>query len=442
MKTSYLCIIAFVFLCSVNLNFTTAQEISIEKLEAKAKSVDRNANLPDVTPNVQTPDDVLKELINIAISNHPTVQQAMANVNKIKGERFQATRYLNPTLMYQANEIGNAGSAGQHGIAISQTYIRGNKLGLNDQVKGWEEQVIRAEYQTQLYKIAGGIRLQYYEWLAAQQKAESLRTLVQFSEKAVNSAQKLQKVGEIPERQLMQVQILLQQNKLALNNADIFSDGARKRLLNIANLPLYPLPIFTSGLSGKLPQIHTQSMWEEILGKSPEITKARNKSLTAQWNVQRQKVEPIPDLQTQLGVQYDDGSDDTFVSISLGGKIPVFNKNRGNIYAANSEYISACKEIETVELSLRQRFVSSMQAYQAAVQRVEVYEDEILPLTLKNVRTTINAFQAGEANYLELLTAQQSYIDTLLSLVDARKEVWKEYANMKSLLLVEKLGAR
>ena len=72
-------------------------------------------------------------------------KRLIADVDRARGLRWQVTRKPNPFVGYSASEVGNEGRAGQQGVYFSQEIVTANKLGLNDQVAGWEIEHISGE---------------------------------------------------------------------------------------------------------------------------------------------------------------------------------------------------------------------------------------------------------------------------------------------------------
>ncbi|MCP4504862.1 MAG: TolC family protein, partial [Fuerstiella sp.] len=73
----------------------------------------------------------LADLESLALQRNPTLATATARMNAARGQKVQAGLYPNPSVGYHATEIGNLGTAGQQGAFISQRFITGGKLELD-----------------------------------------------------------------------------------------------------------------------------------------------------------------------------------------------------------------------------------------------------------------------------------------------------------------------
>ena len=75
-----------------------------------------------------------------------------------------------------------------------------------------------------------------------------------------------------------------------------------------------------------------------------------------------------------------------------------------------------------------QQFISSRQ-------RADRYAKQILP----NIRETYNlvnkGYKAGESSFLQLLTAQRTYVQANLTYLDAVRDTWAAFFEIEGLLL-------
>src|SRR5579884_1478434 len=111
----------------------------------------------------------LADLEQMALRRNPTLVQAAANVEIAQGRQVQSGLYPNPTVGYQADRIGAAGTAGElQGAFIDQTIITAGKLRLNRAKLGQEVAQAEAQAQAQQYRVVNGVRVRYYQLLAMQ----------------------------------------------------------------------------------------------------------------------------------------------------------------------------------------------------------------------------------------------------------------------------------
>jgi cobalt-zinc-cadmium efflux system outer membrane protein len=133
----------------------------------------------------------IAQLEQMAESRNPTLAQAARRFQALHGQQVQVRLYPNPVIGYQTEEIGDNGSAGQHGMFFSQEIVTANKLGLNR--AGASHEVRQAEWDWQMQRQRGlnDVRARAYEVLAARRTMEIADELVRIGQAAVDVAQRL-----------------------------------------------------------------------------------------------------------------------------------------------------------------------------------------------------------------------------------------------------------
>ncbi|HAH43865.1 MAG TPA: TolC family protein, partial [Planctomycetaceae bacterium] len=89
----------------------------------------------------------LESLLQMALDSNPTLAEATAVVYKAEGIKTQVGLRPNPVIGYSGVEIGDDGRGGQQGAFFSQTYVRGNKLQLNQDVAHHDVQSLSWELE-------------------------------------------------------------------------------------------------------------------------------------------------------------------------------------------------------------------------------------------------------------------------------------------------------
>ena len=130
------------------------------------------------------------------------------------------------------------------------------------------------------------------------------------------------------------------------------------------------------------------------------------------------------------------------VTIQIGLPIPRFNQNQGAICQARQEVIAATNNVEMRLLQLRQKLVQSFQTYQDAKLQVETYEASVLPRSRESLELIIEGFQQGEVDFLQLLTAQRTYFQVNLAVIEQQGIMWRHRIGIEGLLLSGSLEPR
>ncbi|NQT38391.1 MAG: TolC family protein [Planctomycetes bacterium] len=377
----------------------------------------------------------LAEFEALAMGNNPTLAQAAARVRAIRGKYTQAGLHPNPVLGYSGEDIGEDGSAGKHGLFISQEVVTAGKLRLAQATVSHEiRQAMRAE-ETQRFRVLNDTRTAFYEVLIAQRTVSLYDELVAFGNESLRSTRLLEQADQGSPVDVLQAKVLAETTMLERADAEYRLLAAWRGLVTVVGVPDMP----PRRLPDMLATPAAQWTWDEALGRllaeSPELAEARAAVSRASCQVQRECAGRVPNLQLQAGVQYDTGGQRTVTGIEVGLPLMLFNRNQGNIRQAQAELAAAHKEVVRVELDLRQRLATAFREYAAARNRVDQYA-QVVVSTAKEARDSVDKLhKGGQVSYLTLLTAQQTYARVRLAQVESLSRLWTSSARIDGMLL-------
>ncbi len=382
------------------------------------------------------------QLEALAIQNNPTLEQARAETWKTYGRYVQAGLYPNPDVGYAASEVGNEGRGGQQGTYIQQEFVFGGKLGLSQNVASAERDAADHALLLQELRVRNNVRLEYYAILVANRNLDLAKQLFAVAENAARLAKIRSEQGEASKLDELQARGEQQRAAVAVAQATNAVEATWKRLQAVVGDPtLSKQPLAGNIEQNVLPDISYPELLERLQLTSPQIRLAEARINRAEAAVARAEVEPIPNLTIQNTIQYDASTRFTVVGIQATMPIPVFNRNQGNITEAENEWIRASREVDRLRLEQQRALATRWQEFANARVQVEQYRSEVLPTVSETLTLTRSAYEAGEADYLRLLTAQRSYTETYRDYVAALGAAWREAVQINGLLLTDGLAA-
>ena len=182
-----------------------------------------------------------------------------------------------------------------------------------------------------------------------------------------------------------------------------------------------------------------KSSWDEalqrLLSDSPEIAAAFADLHRARWTLRRACAEVTPNVNVQVAVHHDAPADDVVTGLQVGVPVPILNRNQGAIRQARAEIAAAERNIERLELELRERLAGAFKQYADSRFEVEKYSLEILPKAKQTLDLVTRGYRQGEVGYLEQLTAQKTYFQTNISYIEALRDLWRGTIRIDGLLL-------
>jgi cobalt-zinc-cadmium efflux system outer membrane protein len=389
----------------------------------------------------------LEELQQMALQNNPTFAQSAANIQAAEGRKKQSGLYPNPTVGYQGEQIrGGSFHGGEQGFFVQQDIVLGGKLGLNRKIFDQELKQAETEAEEQKLRVVTNVRMSYIQALAAQQTLELRQNLSKLADDAVQTSHQLLNVGQADAPDVLESEVEAQQAQLAVTLAEQNQQRVWKALAAVVGNPRLPL----MKLEGKLedtPPVNADELVERIANDSPTVRIAELGVKRAEAALARAKREPIPDLQLRGGMQQNGellaGPGERAVGLqafaSAGVRIPIFDRNQGNIATAKADAERAKREVERVKLLLRERAASVVQNYTFSQTAVDRYKNQMIPRAQKAYEMYSKKYQEMAAAYPQVLIAQRTLVQLEVSYVTALESFATSLLSLQSYLLTDGL---
>ncbi len=382
----------------------------------------------------------LSDLESMALQNNPTIAQAQAAVDAATGQYVQAGLYPNPSVGYSADEIGDEGRSGQQGAFLSQEIVTAGKLEWSQHAAAHEVERLQELLEAQRYRVLTAVRINFYEALVAQRTVRLAEELAKISQEAVEAAEAMVRAQQAARPDLLRARIEANRAQNFLAAARAQEKAAWQRLAAVVGLPDLPPTPLSGDLAPPLKKLDLAQVREQLLAASPELMAAERAVLQARAALERARREPIPNIQTQVGVAYDAASKYSIASVQVGVALPIFDLNQGNILSAESRLIAAQREVERLRLELQNRLAPVLQDYVTAEAQVRRYSEQILPDAKETLRLITEGYRQGEFGYLDLLTAQRTYFETNLAYLQTLRNWWKARLQIDGFLLSDGLA--
>src|SRR3984893_15484705 len=377
------------------------------------------------TPASEKKTITLEELQQMALQNNPTFAQSAANIQAAEGRKKQSGLYPNPIVGYQGEQIrGGSFHGGEQGFFIQQDIVLGGKLGLNRKIFSQELKQAEAEGEEQKLRVVTNVRMSYIQALAAQQTLELRQNLSKLANDALDTSHQLANVGQADAPDVLESEVEAQQAQLAVMLAEQSQQRVWKALAAVVGNPRLPL----MKLEGRLedtPLVNADELVEKIVDESPAVRIAELGVKRAEAALVRAKREPIPDVQLRGGMQQNGEllSDGRAVGLQgfadVGVRIPIFDRNQGNIAAAKADAERAKREVERVKLVLRERAASVVQTYTFSEAAVDAYKKQMIPRARRAYEMYSKKYQEMAAAYPQVLISQRTLMQLEVSYINA-----------------------
>jgi cobalt-zinc-cadmium efflux system outer membrane protein len=351
----------------------------------------------------------LDDLLAIANQNNPTLRQASAQTAATYGKAIQASLYPNPIVGYSAEQIGVKGTAGEfQGGFVQQEIVTAGKLQLSREKYLARARVAEWQATAQRQRVYNDLRSSFYQALGMIELADIRGELVKSAEDNVLTTKERFNVGQANRADLHLAQAHLERARLELLTAENELQEAWEQLTSMIGVEMPAQP-----LTGDLAEGFAMCEWEDILTnllqRSPELASAQAKLKADRITLQREIVQPIPNVTVRGAAGHNFDAGETVYMAELSLPLPLYDRNQGTVQQAQADLARQQAEVRRIELDLRRRLAAEYRRYRTAGQHVHYYQTAVLPEVRTAYELRLKSYKEDRETWPNVLDAQQEY---------------------------------
>ncbi|HQR05628.1 MAG TPA: TolC family protein [Gemmatales bacterium] len=393
--------------------------------------------------NLTTPSETLQgpltiqRALEVSLQRHPDLAAAAAAIAVAQGNVVQAGLYPNPVAGFIGDQIGSRGGpGGQQGPFISQEVVTGGKLQASQSAAS--EALTATQWQaiTKRFELETKVRSAFYEVLTAQREVSENETIVKIASENYDASQKIEKAGRGSQPDVLRARVELESNQNRLIAAKKRLEASWPLLANTMGMSGVAFVPLEGDLESTKPNYQVGTLQETVLSNNSELMQWQASIGEAEKLATRARLENVPNVDLKVHPLYDYTESIGQISFEVGMRMPIWNKNQGNIQAAEAELIRRNNELQTTKLKLSDRVITAHQRFITAREQAVKFEKDLLPQAKEALRLTKAAFESGDAkyDYTALLDAQRTLAQARLSYVQTLGELWRAVAEIEGLL--------
>jgi cobalt-zinc-cadmium efflux system outer membrane protein len=383
----------------------------------------------------------LASLLAIARTHNPTLQAAQAAIAESAGHAKQAGLLPNPVIGYEGDQIrGGSYGGGEQGGFVQQTIPLGGKLGLRRDVSRAQQRTDELGLAIQQQRVEGDLEGSFYAALALQQEIETRKQLSALAADAAETARQLANVGQADAPDVLQSEVEQEQAVLDTLAAQRRYIAAFHQLTATAGQPDLPVTRLAGDLTASPAQ---PPSLDSLIDQSPAIRRADQAVHTTEAQLRSARREVIPDLTLRAGEQWNNElirqnpnvatGAQSFASASID--LPLWNRNQGNIAAAQAAVAQAQAEAASVRLALRHSAAPLFEQYNIAAAQSQRYHDDLLPRAQRAYALYRDRYRQMAAAYPQVLVSQRTLFQLQLAYIQSLGELWQSAAQLRHFAL-------
>ena len=385
----------------------------------------------------QAPGMPLEEFISLALSNSPNLREAASQAAAARGRAHQAGIYPNPQFGAASPQL--AGSQSQYDAFMSIDVITKGKLGLDSDAQWRSARQAELMFVRVRFDVLTTVRQRFYTALAAQRRVEVLDGLAKIAGQSRDVGQRLLKGGQAARTDTLLLDIEFDRAEVARENALTVLEAGKRQLAAGVGLPELSIERLAGDLEAPtqdydLIAVQLGVISRSALARSAEVEIARSRIL-----LRRAEVEPFPNLNVMGGFQYQERGEgpNSQGMYQVTMSVPLWNRNQGNIRAAQASVGTAVAQMGRVRSELANSAADAAGRFIAARQTVDRYRQNILPKVRQSQRLVDELYRGGQFDSLNLLQSQRTNGEAQLEYINAQERRWTAAAEVAGLLQSE-----
>ncbi len=385
-------------------------------------------------------------LVLAAIYYHPDLDVARSTWGVTRAGILTAGERPNPTFSFLPQFVSNAG----HGVTpwlftptFDATVETAGKRDYRVAEAEHLAEAARLNVASVAWKVRSRLRNSLLDLYAPIQTELLLREQRMVQEGIVHLLEQRLAVGEIPQPEVTQARIALNQLDLSLREAQRQRAEARAQVADSLGVPAAALDEvdlnfdFLEQFPGAadLPSADVQ---RGALMNRADILSALADYAASESALQIEIAKQYPDLHLNPGYEFDQGTNKWGIGFSL--TLPILNRNEGPIAEAEAKRKEAAAKFFALQAQVIGEIQRTMAGYRGALDKLKT-ADALLAAQNQQQKSVQAMFNAGEADRLALLSAELEVDAIAISRLDAFVKVRQSFDLLEDAVQLPLSGA-
>ncbi len=357
----------------------------------------------------------------VALYYHPDLEVARAKWATAEAGRITAGEIPNPTISVVPafNTTNAAPSPWLVSASLDVPIETAGKRGYRLAQAGHLSEAARLNIASVTWQVRSRLRTCLVALYAAVETEALLRSQQAVQAEVVKILEAQLREGVASAFDATQARIILDNNQLALRDAESQSAEARALLASALGLPehaLGALRISLDEFAKPPPAPPPAEVRRQALLSRSDVVRALADYAASESALQLEIAKQYPDVHLNPGYEFDQGDNKWALGLSI--TLPVLNQNQGPIAEAEGRRRQVAAQFIALQAGVVGEIDRAMAAYAGALAKAATAE-ALVANTAKQEHTVKAMFDAGETSKLALLTTQLELEHNALARLDA-----------------------
>lgn len=365
----------------------------------------------------------LRKAISLALMQNPELAAFSFETRAAEARALQESLPPNPEAGVTIENFGGSGAyrgtnETETTLGISQLLETGRKRQKRARVAELETELAGWDYQKQRVDVLTEVALRFIDVLAAQQHVELARQNAELASQVLDTVDKQIKAGKLSSIEHDKQSVETVTTRVESERAQRRLTAARHQLAATWGSSNPHFEVVTGDLAAVRPIPPIQAL-ADLVSQNPDVARWTTEMAQRRAALDLAKAQGLPDVTASMGVRRLNESDDTALVFELSLPLPIFNRNQAGVSAAQLDSAKTIQEQRAAEIKVKAALLAAYEELAASYAEVLALRDEGLPAAQRAFDGAQEAFAAGQFDYLSVLDAQRTLIETRSQYIDA-----------------------
>lgn len=362
----------------------------------------------------------LAEALARAAATSPTLAAAEADVAAAEGRAQQAGFRPNPELGLEVENFSGTGAfsgieEAESTLSVGQRFELGGKRPARERAARAEVDAARLRLAVALADLQQQVRDAYAEAYADSRRVELAREQFMRADNLQTIATELVDAGREPPLRALRARTAALEAVGRVRAAEAEYAEAQRALAALwgggEELPEPAAPVASPAPAGVIDPV-----------SALDVRLAEAEVATSIAVVNRERTLSRPDVTVSVGARQFRGTDDTALVVGASMPLGLFDRNQGNIAAANADRTRAEARRNAALAGAIRRTRDAQAALRTAEAQLAFLETQAEPEAIEAVRIAREGFSAGRFTLLDVLDAEQALNTVQADMITAELE--------------------
>lgn len=399
---------------------------------------------PQVPPSVNPTGPLsLSQALELSLRQSPLLAAYSWEIRAREAERLQARRLPNPVASLLLEDLGARQFAGgginepiqpQATIELSQVIELGGKRAARRELASANRDLATWDFETARIDVLTHVHRAFIDVLTAQDLVAQLVQTSALADQMQQTVASRVQAGDVSPIEETRATVAASSVRIELARARRLLDGHRHRLARIWGSDKAAF----SGAEGVLADVAspppTLALLAARLSRNPELARWSTEVVQREALLSVERSKSVPDISLVGGYRRYTSVDANAWVVGASIPLPLFDRNRGAIQAANTRVVKAEQERRAAEVRVGEVLAEAHTALTVAYEEAEALRNSILPGSQQAFEAVSEGYRLGRFGLPDVLETQRVLFAARSQRLRALSDYHKAVATIERLI--------